>query len=60
MGFETGKIKDFIPEKIYVRISDAELEHLKIIVSGIQTLQHAPSLQARTKSVPLSVVPIFD
>lgn len=60
MGFETGKIKDFIPEKIHVRISDAELEHLKIIVSGIQTLQHAPSLQARTKSVPPSVVPIFD
>lgn len=60
MGFETGKIKDFIPEKIYVRISDAELEHLKIIVSGIQTLQHAPSLEARTKSVPRSAVPIFD
>lgn len=60
MGFETGKIKDFIPEKIHVRISDAKLEHLKIIVSGIQTLQYAPSLQARTKSVSPSVVPIFD
>ena len=55
MGLETGKIKDFVPEKVYILISDATVEHLKITVSGISTPQKAPSasLQARTRSVPL-------
>lgn len=55
MGFETGKIKDFVPEKVHILISDATVEHLKITVSGISTPQKAPSasLQARTRSVPL-------
>ena len=29
MGFETGKIKDFVPEKVHILISDAMVEHLK-------------------------------
>ena len=55
MGLETGKIKDFVPEKVYILISNATVEHLKITVSGISTPQKAPSasLQARTRSVPL-------
>ena len=55
MGLETGKIKDFVPEKVYILISDATVEHLKITVSGISTPKKAPSasLQARTRSVPL-------
>lgn len=55
MGFETGKIKDFVPEKVHILISDATVEHLKITVSGISTPQKAlsASLQARTRSVPL-------
>ena len=55
MGFETGKIKDFVPEKVHILISDAMVEHLKITVSGLSAPQQAPSasLQARTKTVPL-------
>ena len=55
MGFETGKIKDFVPEKVHILISDAIVEHLKITVSGISLPQQAPaaSLQARTRTVPL-------
>ncbi|EEN83279.1 papain family cysteine protease [Porphyromonas endodontalis ATCC 35406] len=55
MGFETGEIKDFVPEKIHILISDAIVEHLKITVSGISVPQQAPaaSLQARTRTVPL-------
>ena len=55
MGFETGKIKDFVPEKVHILISDAIVEHLKITVSGISVPQQAPaaSLQARTRTVPL-------
>lgn len=55
MGFETGEIKDFVPEKVHILISDAIVEHLKITVSGISVPQQAPaaSLQARTRTVPL-------
>lgn len=55
MGFETGKIKDFVPEKVHILISDAIVEHLKITVSGISVPQQAPaaSLHARTRTVPL-------
>ena len=55
MGFETGKIKDFVPEKVHILISDAMVEHLKITVSGLSAPQQAPSasLQARTKTAPL-------
>ena len=55
MGFETGKIKDFVPEEVHILISDAMVEHLKITVSGISVPQQAPaaSLQARTRTVPL-------
>ena len=55
MGFETGKIKDFVPEKVHILISDAMVEHLKITVSGLSAPQQAPSasLQARTKTVTL-------
>lgn len=55
MGFETGKIKDFVPEKVNILISDAMVEHLKITVSGLSAPQQAPSasLQARTKTAPL-------
>lgn len=62
MGFETGKVRDFIPEKIHVRISGAEVSNLRLIVSGLKGVRKHPSasLQARTKSVSPSVVPIFD
>ena len=55
MGFETGEIKDFVPEKVHILISDAMVEHLKITVSGLSAPQQVPSasLQARTKKVPL-------
>lgn len=62
MGFETGQIKGFIPEKICIRIFDAEVDHLKITVSGIGRLKRTPvtSLKARTKSVPSISVPVID
>ena len=38
MGFETGEIKDFVPEKVHILISDAMVEHLKITVRDYRLL----------------------
>lgn len=53
MGLETGRVKNFIPEKIHVRISGAEVTNLKLLVSGLNGIGQPPSgfLHADTKPV---------
>lgn len=53
MALETDKIKDYVPNRIYVQISDAEIYGLKIIVSGLNNISNLPSISlcANTKTI---------
>lgn len=62
MGIETCEIKKIIPEKVYVRISDAELDSFSITVLGIQSVKNSPSsyLRTRIKPNPETTNPSYD
>lgn len=58
MALETDKIKDYVPNRIYVQISDAEIYGLKIIVSGLNNISNLPSISLSANSKTIS--PVLD